>query len=320
MTEFRTFRNDDPPQILRLWHESGLDRGAAANFNTDAFEELIYCQSYFDPKGLILACDEKKKVIGFIHAGFGPNEDSSKLSYDVGIVCALIVHPAYRNQGIGKELLHRGIEYLKQSGTKTVLAGPAKPYDPFYHGLYGGARPSGFLESDRLSALFFESQGFEVFSKIRIYQRDLENSQDPISARLQSIRRKMVMQVTEEPDEPNWWWMTRMGRFRTCRFHLVPKNQDESVGHLTVYEMVFYPSKWQHRAIGLLNLFVKEEERRKGYGQTLLVDVCRHLRQEMITLAEIHAHEENVAACKTIESAGFQHVDTGIVYRRVHSV
>ena len=64
-------------------------------------------------------------------------------------------------------------------------------------------------------------------------------------------------------------------------------------------------------------LKVPEPLRKKGYGQALLVEVCRRIRDEMITLAEAHVPEEDAAALKVFESAGFKPVDVGVVYRKI---
>ena len=69
MIEYRPFRNSDPPQLVRLWHESGLGRGAARGFSYDALDRLLLGQHYFDRAGLIVACDGTQ-IVGFVHAGF----------------------------------------------------------------------------------------------------------------------------------------------------------------------------------------------------------------------------------------------------------
>jgi hypothetical protein len=60
---------------------------------------------------------------------------------------------------------------------------------------------------------------------------------------------------------------------------------------------------------------VTEANRRKGYGQALLVEVCRRVRDDMIQLAEAHAPKADAGAIAVIESAGFKSLDSGRVYR-----
>lgn len=76
-----------------------------------------------------------------------------------------------------------------------------------------------------------------------------------------------------------------------------------------------YAAAWQTRGIGLLGLYVTEANRQKGYGQALLVEVCRRVRDDMVQLAEAHAPKSDAAAIAVLESAGFRQIDTGLVYR-----
>jgi ribosomal protein S18 acetylase RimI-like enzyme len=58
---------------------------------------------------------------------------------------------------------------------------------------------------------------------------------------------------------------------------------------------------------------------RKGYAQALLVETCRRLKDELVTLAEAHAVESNLPVIKLLESCGFTRVDTGVVYVKTES-
>lgn len=100
---------------MRLWHDCGLGRGAAEGFKADAFELVNFSQPYFDPAGLILACDEGVPV-GFVHAGFGTDEGETRLVTDHGVICAVIVDPKYRRRGIARGLIEQAEEYLKRPG------------------------------------------------------------------------------------------------------------------------------------------------------------------------------------------------------------
>jgi ribosomal protein S18 acetylase RimI-like enzyme len=80
--------------------------------------------------------------------------------------------------------------------------------------------------------------------------------------------------------------------------------------------MDLYMTSWQQRAVGLTHLRTQETELRKGYAQALVIEACRRLKDELVTLAEAHALESNAAVLKLLESCGFSRVDTGVVYRR----
>ncbi len=317
---YRTFRNPDPPRILELWLQCELGRSVARPRSTEAFEIFNYSQLFFDPQGLILACDGPQ-IVGLVHAGFCCTPDESQLDMSRGVICVVMVHPGYHHQGIGRELVRLAEEYLRERGAQEIFAGPSPHRDPFYFGLYGGTRPSGLLESDRFAGPFFSRLGYEPVEQHGVYQRNLATARDPINMRIATIRRQTDLAVADRPFRPTWWWYTHFGRWDSAgidliRFRLVKKGSGEPVAGVTVIGLDQYIPVWQRRAIGMVDLFVVESLRGQGYGQTLLVEVLRRLRQELIDVAEIHAPDANELARRVVLSAGFERIDTGVVYRR----
>ena len=315
MIEYRHFLNGDPPQLVRLWHAAELGRGAAVAFTTDAFEYLVFCQPYFDHHGLIVAC-ENNQIIGAIHVGFGCVPDESALSHEIAVICLVMVHPEYRRQGIGRELVARAEQFARASGATTLQAGGSRHLDPFYHGLYGGAQISGFLESDAAAKPFFESLGFQVHQQFRVYHRDLTQMADPFHLRLVNIRRKNEILAADEPDHPSWWWFTRLGRLDLLQFRLTPKAGGDPVVEVTVVGLDWYMPRWNVRSVGLVDLYVPEASRRMGYGQALLIDLCKRLVKENIVLAEAHVDVDNDATIPLLDSLGFTLIDKGNTFRR----
>lgn len=274
MIQYRPFHNTDPPKLVKLWHACQLGRGAAEHFSYDALEEFAFAQPYFDRNGLIIAHDGDR-IVGCAHAGFGCDEQQEGLSFDAGVICLVLVHPAHRRKGIGKRLVSLAEAYLRAAGASEVYAGPAEPRDPFYFGLYGGSQPAGFLDSDTAAAPFFEALGYEPVERHLVFQRSLAQDSDPVSVRLVTIRRKMELKIVSQPPNPTWWWGTRLGRLDTLRFLLVPKGGGPPVAAVSAVGLDLYLAKWGERSIGLLDLYVAETERRKGYAQALLVEVGR---------------------------------------------
>ncbi len=314
MIEYRSFRNYDPPQILRLWEEAELGHGAAQALSNDmSFDLVNYSQTYFDRHGLILAVDQDVPV-GFVHAGFGCSSDGSSLDNSKGVICAVIVQPSHRRQGIGRELVRRAESYLKDKGANQILAGSARMTDPFYFGLYGGARPAGFLQSDKAAAPFFTNLGYESSGHYAVTSRQMSD-RDPIHFRSTMIRRKWELVLFDRPDPCSWWWMCRYGRMDAVYCVLVPKGGGLPVAGVTIVGLDAYRNSWHEQAIGLVDLWVDEKQRRQGYGQALLLEVVKRLRKETVTKLTANIADDDVAAKKVFESVGFSKIDEGVVFK-----
>jgi len=312
--EYRSFRNYDPPQIVRLWNQAGLGSGAALHLTNDvSFDMMNYSQPYFDNNGLIVACDNGR-IVGFVHAGFGCESDGNSLDRRQGVICAVVVHPEYRRQGIGRELVQRASIYLRERGAESIDAGPAPQRDPFYFGLYGGPRPAGFLQSDESAAPFFEAIGFHPVEQYLITSRKMSD-RDPINFRLTTIRRKWELALVDTPDPCPWWWSCRYGRLDALFCVLVPRGGGQPVAGLTVVGLDTYMPGWHEQAIGLTELWVDDAHRREGFGQTLIVEVIKKLRQETITRVTANIRADDAASVAVFRSAGFNEIDRGVVYR-----
>ncbi len=315
MIEYRSFRNSDPPQLVRLWHSCGLGRGAADGLSYESFDRLVWGQHYFDPQGLIVAYDGER-MVGFVHAGFRGSADELWIDQSAGAICAVLVDPDSRRQGIGRELVQRAETYLRSKGATAIQAGAAAPCDGFYLGLYSGSQLSGFLESDAFAAPFFAGLGYQSAERYSVLHRQLADG-DPMNFRLSLIRRKMEPQIFALPEQPTFWWFSRYGRQENVHFRLVPKSGGDPVASVTVGGLDLYVGKWGERAIGISDLVVHSPARRQGHAQALLVEVFRRMRQEMVTLAEAHVAENNSAALAVFKSVGFRPVDAGVVYRKL---
>ena len=298
-----------------MWNHSYHGRGVASPISPDIFDVAALAHTYFDPQGLILAILDGRPI-GFVHVGFSVNAAHTQLDLTQAVVCAIVVEPEHRHSQVGSQLLDQARQYARSRGATDLFAGPSPGRDPFYTGIYGGSRPSGFLQSHESIGPFLLQQGFTEYEKHNIYQKDLQNSRDPINFRLMNIRRKMELKLTDQPSQVDWWWMVRMGRYDYLRFELYPRGGNEPVAGVSVIGLDFYVSSWHERAVGLLDLFVLESERRKGYAQALLIELGRRLKEEMITLAEIHVPCSKPEVMQLIESTGFQQIDLGIVYHQ----
>ena len=314
MVDVRAYRNNDLPELIRLWNESGLGRGAARPDPIDVFENATVNRSYFDPRGCLIAV-RGGQVLGFGLAGLAIGLDRSGLDPKRGVICFVLVAPAERRRGIGRMLVRQLEQYLLSHGVETIDAGPHRGADPFGFGLYGGCRPSGFLRSDPAADPFIQAVGYNPIATYEIKQRDLAQARDPTSARLMTIRRETELVADERPDNPTWWWYEQYGRSEAFRFHLRLRRNGAPIASVNVVRLDQYGPVWGAPAVGFVDLDVPPEFRGKGYGQTLLIEACRQLRQQYVTRVEISLPTNSPTGLRAAANAGFVFVDEGISYR-----
>ena len=315
MIRYRSFRNDDPPKVFQLFLDAGFGRGAARPESVYEFDAVTFSHPYFDPHGLIVA-EEDSRLIGFVHAGFGFQDDRSGIDQSKGVICLVVVAPSHRRQGVGRELMRRAEAYLVESGAATIQVGQSRGFDPFYFGIHGGARPSGVLSSDSDAAPFLQALGYEASSSTVVMQRDVAAGRTPINFRLMNLRRQTEISISDQPPSPSWWWFVHFGNIDSMHFRLLHKTTSEIIASMTVVGLDQYVSVWNERTIGLVDVSVDDAYRGQGYGQTLLNESLRKLRNNLVSRAEIHIPRVNEVAMKAVTAAGFTAIDEAVVYRR----
>lgn len=286
---------------------------------TQAFEVSVFCLPYFDPRGLIIA-EVDGTPVGFVHAGFGFRDDLSGLNTEQGVICALLVVPEQRRQGIGTALLAKAEEYLRQQGVKTIDFGQSKYRDPFYMGLHGGARLSGVCDSDPGLREFLTARQYAPALGSTIFQCDLSSYRAPSNMQLIGIRHKTELQAADPVQPASYWWYTHLGNVESLRYRLVTKRTGDVAATVTVIGLDHYINTWRERVIGLVEMQVAPPLRGQGYGAALMIETMRRLRSEMnITLAEIHVPHGKDAGLQAVAKAGFVPIEEAHVYRRTNA-
>jgi GNAT superfamily N-acetyltransferase len=311
---YRTFLNTDPPHLADLWNASCTGRGAALLHGPTLLEYFTFSKPYFDPAGLFLAAEDGR-LVGFAHAGFGADAAGKAVRADVGVTCALAVHPDHRRRGVGSELLRRCEDYLRGHGAKELTAGPLAPLDPFTFGLYGGSESAGFLESDAVARPFLEKHGYRVRQSALVYQRQLDRPLSVIDVRFPPHRQRYDVQGSLRT-RLTWWQDCVLGPLELHEYRLVDKLIGHTVARASLWEMETYNGRWSQPAVGLLGLEVEPELRRRGLGKFLLAQLIRFLQEQFFGLIEVHIGVGNVAAAGLLRGLSFDHVDTGHSYRR----
>jgi ribosomal protein S18 acetylase RimI-like enzyme len=310
---YRTFRNPDPPALVRLWNASMSSRGTAFLQGVMPFEAYVLSKRYFDREGLFLA-EENGSVIGCAHAGFGADESGQGLDTAQGVICMIMVMPQHRRRRIGHELLRMAEDYLRRCGAQTIVAGCRQPLAPFYWGLYGGSELSGFLRSDSHADLFFMTQGYTVQDTLLVFQRSLETPPAISDPRFAKTKRKYEAYVKPTPIVPHVCEEARHGPLEGLQFQLQEMATGKQVAQAKMWDMDLYAWRWHQAAAGLYDIEVQSGLRRQGLAKYLFAHMLRYLHDQFYTLVETHAQANNPAAVQLLQSLGFKQVDEGRVY------
>ncbi len=315
--EYRTFNNTDPPKVMQVWNESFTGRGAVKLPTPSVLEEFVFAKPYFDPAGLILAL-EGNTPIGFVHAGFGPNQSGSALATDTGVICAIGVRPSSRRSGIGTELLRRAETYLSGRGATVIVAGGAAPNNPFYFGLYGGSESAGFLASDTTAEPFLTRAHFQPTAETNlVLQRRLEGPVNVGDPRFLAIRRKYELVAMPHRGIASWYREAALGPIELYDAVVREKATGQEVARGSVWEMVGFCQRWGVPAVGILELQVRPDLRRQGLAKFLMLHLMRYIQEQFFSLIEVQAPESNTAVVALYKALGFERVDSARTYRKV---
>ena len=312
LIEYRAFRNTDLPQLAEIWRGQSTCRGLMQPMSMAVFERFVVSKPTFDPGGLIVAADEGR-LIGFAHAGFGPTDDGSALSTERGVTSLVMLRPDAEG-AIAGELLAHAETYLRSRGAKTLYGGGRYPLSPFYLGLYGGSEMSGVLDSDPQSKAVFCSSGYRAAKRSLVLNRDLAGFRPVVDRQQIQIRRTTRMETTVDPPAKTWWDAVMFEPFERTRWALVEREGGPPLASVYFWNLETMIGTWGVRAVGIVDLEVSGQQRRRGLATNLRGEAFRQMHGQGITLAEAHVPEENSGGLAIFRALGFSQVDASTLY------
>ena len=315
LLQYRPFRNDDPPAIAAVWRSQPPLRGLMQPMSPALFERQVLSKPYFQREGFIVAMDQQR-MVGFAHAGFGPNDELTGLAYDKGVTSIVMVVPDVDGSHVSHELLSRSEEYLRDRGATALYGGCVPPHSPFYLGLYGGSQARGVLKSDQNRVNLFAASGYLDVDRCLILQRNLVGFRPRVDRDQMRIRRGYLIEAVLDPPVRNWWEAcTRGDTQRTC-FSLSRKGNARACGQAEFWDLDPFTNSWGVHAVGLLHVEIASASRRQGLSTHLLGEALRQLQAQGVKLVEAQVAHDNLAALGLFEKLGFEEIDQSIVYRK----
>jgi ribosomal protein S18 acetylase RimI-like enzyme len=318
VTRFRPFRNSDPPALVKLWNQAVPQSVAARPLRVHELDTHALGTVNFEAAGLIVA-ERNGQIVGFVHAGFGPEmpvagSQPFQLSHELGTIAMLAVEPGTDDPELVSGLILRAECYLRERGARVVYAGSLFPLNPFYWGLQGGSEGSGVLSGHGPFHRVLAELGYEPVSSTVLLEADLTKpeTRDPRAA---LIRRQAQFELLDDALPSHWWEGLALGEFRLEQARLVSKPDGIELAQAATWDMSWFDRVDGRARIGLINLEVPVEHRRKGYGRFLVSEILRRARENLIGLVEVQTGVTNQPALALYASLGFEPIDQATLYR-----
>lgn len=312
----RAFRNSDPPHLAAIWRSQPPQRGVLQPISPPLLEYAVFSKLNFDRQGLIVATRDDVPV-GFVHGGFGPNEEGLNLDTSLGTTQMLMVQGGSEAEApLADDLLRASEEYLRGRGATVLYAGGVNPLNSFYLGLYGGSEIPGVLQTDQVLRAAAQRANYREIDRVLIMQCDLDRVRPPVSREIRAIKRTTQLIEKIDPEPKTWWEACVWGSSQRDVFSLFDKSQNRTVATASFWDMQPLSTCWGMTAAGLFDLQVDDRLRRKGYASYLLGEAIRILRRRGVTVIEAQTMASNEAARAFYLKFGFTEIDYGIVFRK----
>jgi len=312
---FRPFRNTDPPQLAEIWRSQPPQRGILQPVSALLLEHAVFSKMHFDRNGLIVATRDDVPV-GFVHAGFGPDESGATLDTSLGTTHMLMLRAGHEDLALADDLLAASEAYLRGRGARVIYAGGIKPLNSFYLGLYGGSEIPGVLQSNTLLCEACAVRGYSKTAQVSILQCDLVRFRPSVTRKVRQLHRSITLRETVDPIAANWWEACVWGSQQRDHFQLLDNASQQVIATTSFWDVQPLSASWGVCTSGLCDLYVEPDWRHRGCGTYLMGEVFRLLRRRGVGTVEAQTMSTNEGALAFYERLGFVEVDHGVIFRK----
>lgn len=107
-------------QLVALWNK---EIGKKFPMQTELFKQNSFYDENISIEGSRIVVDTEDNLVGFVIVKYLKEKTEVNMRDDVGWIQAILVDSAYRNKGIGTQLLNHAEAILKQKGLTEILLG-----------------------------------------------------------------------------------------------------------------------------------------------------------------------------------------------------
>ena len=322
MLTIRSFRNEDPPRLLTLWHKTQQRQNGFSPLFPLSLNQLqtqILGLPMLDNRSIMLAL-EGDTPVGYIHTTCAPVDDGHSFDPTTGQICFLCVDPGYHDaSGAATALIRAGEDYLSGLGARKIFGGSPSPSAPFYTAFYSGGEALGFLHSDKIVVQAFHEMNYQIHQKTAWFHFDLRNYSPEITLETIGYYAELAIEIREVSETKTWWegCILSNGIWFDATAYLVQTNRP--IARLRT--RISYPDTESFLAMyggtwlaSLMELRAHPDYATHDIKKYLLEEVIRYLAtQKHVVQIEAHATEDS-PLFTLLCSLSWQERDSGSVF------
>jgi ribosomal protein S18 acetylase RimI-like enzyme len=232
----------------------------------------------------------------------------------MGTVAMLVSEPDLDPEVVSA-LIQQAEHYLRSRGAKVIYGGTLFPLNPFYWGLYGGSEGSGVLASHEQFHSALRARRYEPVSTIELLEADLSVS-EPRDPRAALLRRQAQVEFSDDALPAHWWEGASLAEAQVMRARLLSRTDGTELAHADTWDMGWFGRADGRARIGLVNLEVSPEHRRRGCGHFLVSEIFRRARENLIAFVATQTASTNKPALALYAKLGFKPLEQATLYRQ----
>ena len=235
-----------------------------------------------------------------------------ELCHELGTIAMLVVEPELDDPDLVSGLIDAAQIYLRSRGAKVIYAGGLFPLNPFYWGLYGGSEGAGVLSGHQR---FHERVLERAMNRSArpCFSRPISGVPEPRDPRTAVIRRQTQIEFLDDALPTDWWQNVALGDFQLMSARLLLKADGTQVAQAQAWDMGWFGREDGLSRIGLINVDVPPEHRRKGYGRFLVSEIFRRARENLVASVAVATSTDEraragalrfarLSACRSVDS------------------
>lgn len=310
----RSYLNTDTPFLAKLWHDHHLAFHSKSVCPISVWDQCVLGKPFFLSSGLVLATNEDRIPVGFIHFGFARNKDGSDTSDSSAMVHKICIAPHDQEDAIARVLIEHALGSMQEKNATSCSALGTTELNAFYLGVGEGDNLMGVIAKDTRTQRWLSQAGFSPTRPTECWELDLSSFRPPMDRTQISIRRTCTVGRLLDEDTHEWWLSSVLGHCEQIRFNLVLRSPPKVESEV----MFWFPDPTilgvDSSVVRLWLPYVPESEEARERFIYLMAEALRQLQQERRRSVRTFASADQQRSITLLQRLGFHSVEHGLVF------